>query len=320
MLILVHDGTTQLLVDDQQCYLSNGELAFLDERMPRPLPPWFEAPTASIIRDFYDQRECALNRFENRSMQASAVDVVEFYKDRIATGGLVHIADPLDSALPGRCCPGFSAESANHRFSINAYQWRDLSFFSTILSHLEPERKQRGFPLQVARRTAERVTLWMPHRMEECWAPMSAVTDVNQVDPQDLLLSRERRREPEQMPWSGLPAWLQFPIPGRTASIFGRGSDPGVPVEWEARTVLSSSNDPYAVFNICLELLDSHGFDLTGSIRPHHSYFLQVHQQGQILQCCIHSESEGEANLGLFNAGEVSIMLRYSMSGRLLTA
>ena len=317
---MVHDGTAQLLVDDQQCYLANGELAFVDERLRRPLPPWFEAPKASTIRDFYGLRDCALNHFETRSMQASDVDVVEFYSDHIAAGGLARIADPVDPELPGRCCPGFSAASADHRFSINVYQWRNLSFFTTILSHLDPKRDQSSLPLQVTRRTSERVMLWIPHRMEECWVSMNAVTVVGQFNHEDLLRSLQPRQEHEQMSWSSLPAWLQFAIPGRTDSLFGHRRDQGELVEWDGRTVLSSSNDAYGVFNTCLELLDSYGFDLTGSIRPDHSYFLQVHQQGQILQAYIHSESEGDAILALLNVGEASIMLRYSKSRGLLTA
>jgi hypothetical protein len=39
----------------------------------------------------------------------SAADVVAFYWDRIAAGGLAPIADPVTPELPGRCCPGFSA-------------------------------------------------------------------------------------------------------------------------------------------------------------------------------------------------------------------
>ena len=218
---------------------------------------------------------------------------------------------------PWPLLPWFFSGSAEHRISINVYPWRDLAFWSTSLSHPDRKRKEISVPLRVVRRTAERVTLWIPHRMEECWAPTSAVTDVDPFDLEEYLGHLQQRREHKLMQWSMLPGWLQFAILGRTQSLFGRGSDPS---EWEARTVLTSSNDPYAVFNACLELLDSHGFDSTGGIRPGHSYFLQVWQQGQILQSCIHSDSEGEAIVALLNAGEVSISLRYSKSGCILAA
>jgi hypothetical protein len=277
----IYDGTTPLWVNIEECYLTNGELAFVNERISRPLPSWFGAPTASTIRYLNDTRDEALERFETRSMRGAAEDVVAFYKDRIYVGGLSVIADPVAAQLPGRCCPGFSAENAHDRFSINVYQWQDLAFWTTRLSHPDRRRKADYAYLYVVRRTSARVTLGHSDGSVECWAPTSAITDSCPFDPRERL-RRLRRREPERIPWSQLPAWLQFAIPGRISSLVARGDRAGEPIEWEARTVLSSNIDPYSAFNACLGLLDSHGFDPTGGTRQVALIFFRFANRGKL--------------------------------------
>jgi hypothetical protein len=316
MWISIYDGTRRFWVKAEDCYLANGELAFVNERIPRPLPSWFEVPQASTSRHLCDNRDEAQTRFETRSMQAAAEDVVAFYRDRTDAGGLSLVADPVVAGLPGRCCPGYSAASTVDRFSIDVYQWRDLAFSTTFLSHPDRKPKSAYAWLRIASRSAERVTFESSNGGIACWAPANAVTDVY---PFDLPIPAPRlRREPERRPWSQFPPWLQFSIPGRSPWLTGRVDGAGEPVEWAAYTILSPADDPYAVFNDCLRLLDSHGFDPTGAVRQARSYYLRVWQRGQIVQACIRAGSEGEALLALLNADEKSLLLRFGISGAIL--
>lgn len=307
MWIPVWDGSNRLWVDGDQCHLANGELAFVNESIPTPLPAWLEAPEGSDVRMSLDDRHVAGQLFEHRSMRAPAEHVLAFYRKCIDRGALEVEPDWSSPGLPGRCCPGFWAGSAQDRFVVNIYPWRDLAFWTVYLSHKNRRRKSESVPLTIRRRAPDRITLWIQNERRECWAPTSAVSTTY---PRDLPEPRIRkRREPDVLPPDLLPAWLRFSIGDETPTVF-TGYPDGRPIEeWRARMLLPPSVDPYVAFERWLAHFDACGLDATGV--SSHNYYLTAWQQGQILTAQVASGGEHQGGISLLHAGETSISARY---------
>ena len=307
MWIPVWDGSHQLWVNAAQCYLANGELAFVNESIPTPLPAWLETPPDSNVRMSVDDRHEAGVLQEHRSMRAPAEDILAFYRNCIERGGLELQPDWTRPGLPGRCSPGFLARSARDHFVMNVYQWRDLAFWTVSLSHNNRRRKSVSVPLTIVNRTPDKITLWIANDKRRCWAPASAVSTTYPLGlPQRGF---RKRRELDVMPPDSLPSWLRFSISDETPTVL-LGFPNGGPIEeWTARILLPPSVDPYLTFENWLDHLDACGLDATGASPD--SYYLTVAQQGQILSAQVVLGAAHQGGISLLNSREKSITARF---------
>ena len=314
MWIPVWDGPRQFWVNETQCYLPNGELAFVNESIPRPLPDWLEAPPESKVRMSTDDRDVAGSLLENRSMRAPARStrppaehVLSFYRNCVDRGGLKLEPDWSSPGLPGRCCPGFAASSSQHHFLVNIYQWRDIAFFTIYLHHKDRRRKSVSVPLEIVNGTPDGITLWIVNERRNCWAPASAVTTRY---PGDIL--KDLPPEPPElqvMPSSSLPSWLRFSISDDTPTPF-TGRPDGGPIEhWSTRIPLGPSIDPFLTFERWLDHLDACGLDASGASPAR--YYLTVWQQGQMLSAQVTLGGEQQGGISMFYCGEKTINARY---------
>lgn len=315
MWIPVWDGPRQFWVNTAQCYLPNGELAFVNESIPRPLPDWLEAPADSEVRMSADDRHVAGSLLEHRSMRASARStrppaehLLAFYRDCIDRGGLKLEPDWSSPGLPGRCCPGFAASSAQHHFLINIYQWRGIAFWTVYLHHKDRRRKSVSIPLEIVNRTPDGVTLWIANEKRHCWAPARAVTNKY---PGDIAKDTAPERKLEVMPSSSLPSWLRFSISDDTPIRFTAPRPDGGPIEqWcSARIPLGPAVDPFLTFEKWLAHFDNCGLDATGASPD--NYYLTVWQQGQMLSAQVALGAEHQGGISMFYCGEKTINARY---------
>jgi hypothetical protein len=214
----------------------------------------------------------------------------------------------VSPGLPGRCCPGFSAEGVHDRFTFNVYQRKHLAFWTVYLSH-DRRWKSVSVPLTVISRTPDRLTIWIANEQRECWAPVSAVTDQFPRDRRERFVL-DWPREPEVMPTDALPAWLRFPIDGEAPIVLKhyRGDEPLE--EWRGRCLLPATADLYLTFERWLDHLDAHGFDASG-VTGSNSYYLSVWQQGQMLSAAVEIGGESQGGISLLNSGERSISAHY---------
>ncbi len=308
MWIPIWENAHQLWVRDDQCYFDSGELAFVNESIPTPLPAWFAVPPGSTLRMSDDERHVAGGLLEHRSMEATADHIVAFYRNRIERGGLKVTPEAMTPGLPGRCCPGFSAEGAHDRFTFNVYQRKHLAFWTVYLSH-HRRWKSVSVPLNVISRTPDRLTLWIANEKRECWAPASAVTDRYPGDPLERFVFN-RRREPEVIPTDALPPWLRFTIREETPIVLTRYPGDQPLEHWEGRFLLPATLDPYVTFERWLDHIDANGFDASG-VTGSNSYYLTVWQQGQMLSATVEINGEDQGGISLLNSGERSISARY---------
>jgi hypothetical protein len=314
MWIQVWDGPRQLWVNEAECYLPNGELAFVNESIPRPLPDWLEALPDSNVRMSADDRDTAGSLLEHRSMRAPAHStrptaeyVLSFYRNCIERGGLKVEPDWSSPGLPGRCCPGFAASNAQHHFLVNIYQWRDIAFWTVYLHHKDRRRKTVSVPLEVVKRTPDGITLWIANEKRNCWAPTRAVTTNY---PGDILKDLpSQRRDLEVMPSSSLPPWLRFSISDDTPTVLTGRPNGGALEYWSARIPLAQAVDPFLTFERWLNHLDSCGCDASGGSPDH--YYLTVWQQGQMLSAQVAFGGEHQGSVSMFYCGEKTINVRY---------
>ena len=307
MWIPVWDGPRQLWVNEEHCYLENGELAFINESIPRPLPEWLETLPDSRVRMSSDDRHVAGCLLEHRSVGAPAEQVLAFYRHCIDQGGLEVQPDSATPGLPGRCCPGFSARNARDHFLVNVFPWRDLSFFTIYLTHHDRRRKSVSVPLQLIQTKPDGLTLWIANERRKCWVPTSAVSSTHpRGSPKPQV---GKRRQPDVLPLSSVPSWLRYSIDARRPTVL-TGYPNGRPIEeWSARILLPPFGNPYPIFEKWLAHFDACGLDATGASRS--NYHLTVWQQGQMLSAQVAVGAENQGGISLLHAGEKSITARY---------
>jgi hypothetical protein len=175
--ILVNSSSGTFEVEIDECRLRNGDLAFPNVAyLPASRPDWFSAPPRSLRReslDLFGRNPFGRNLGEIRSIEGTAAEVLKFYEACAERGGLVRMEGP---AL-GRAVPGFEAEDAKFRFSIDLYQHKDLTFWTTQL--LEKTSLQNRIPkLKLVDRNDERAILQDTVTGEEYVAPASALAEV----------------------------------------------------------------------------------------------------------------------------------------------
>jgi hypothetical protein len=301
----VSGGPGPLWVQEEECRLPNGDLAFVYEAVQAPpLPGWFGAPADSTLRESSDLRVVGMPLTEIRSMRANAGQVLAFYGDRIERGGLARTEEP-QAARGG---PGFCAENTEYIFRLDVYEHKDLVFW-TIHFGAKAVRKRKPTitsPLLLVGRNEERVTLRHPYTTDEYWAPVDALRD---SEPPDA------RREPprtEPIVWRLLPAWAQFSLDSLSeGEVYRSRSETGAE-EWNASIRTPVEGDPQSVFESCLDSLDAHGFDASRTQRQDRSYFVSVLQRGHSRNAHVQSEAGDRAIATVLNTlGHLELLIRY---------
>lgn len=262
--ILVNSSSGTFEVEINECRLRNGDLAFPHVAYPpASRPDWFSAPPRSLLReslDLFGRNPFGRNLGEIRSIEGTAAEVLKFYEACAERGGLVRMEGPA----VGRAVPGFEAEDAKFRFSIDLYQHKDLTFWTTQL--LEKTSLQNRIPkLKLVDRNDERAILQDTVTGEEYVAPASALAEVQ---------PREASRI-EHIVWSWLPKWVQFGFKdGSQGELFRSPAENGVET-WNANissqetwnagiSSLFPCDSPKGLFKSCLNSLDTCGFDASG--------------------------------------------------------
>jgi len=239
---------------------------------------------------------------EYRSMQGSVDQVLAFYGGMIERAGLA-----ITESLPLGGWPGIYAENAEYFLGIEIYEHKDLVFWTVQLSSTRQRRQKvlhsRFFLL--LGRNDERVTLRHESKDEEYWAPVDAVRD---SEPPDV----ERPRI-EPITWSLLPAWIQFGTEsGRQGKAVRYQGESGAE-EWNSHIDRPFEGNAQAMFESCLDNLDSRGFDASGTKRPDRSYFVSL--CGVQLTAHIQSEAGDRASVTVVNTlGYLTLFIRYSPS------
>jgi hypothetical protein len=290
-----------LWVQCNECRLANGDLAFDTPAAAKdklPVPPWFDAPVNSRIRQQFDMREIGLCLREIRSMQAGAEEVLTFYRNCSERGGLVCAAEPQGV----RMAVGFRAENETESLTIDLYEHKGSTFWTVSL--VDEGRARDGFRpakvvvpkiLELVDRDHERATLREPFSGKECWVPAHALTD---VEPDILEL------EPEpagSVIWSSLPEWVQFGIEDGCKGMAGIRREPGRVRTWEASIGKDLEGDHRAAFDSCLHSLDARRFDASGAVTPDRSYFVEVTRSGSSLTAFVHSDAGDRAEVIVLN-------------------
>jgi hypothetical protein len=135
MQIEVRDGSRTLWVEEFGCYLENGELAFSYYGMPeQPVPEWYGFPVNSVLREDRRSKNPEHPSEELRSARSNGTDVLAFYKDKVAHGGLFVFENPVvNHALQmtdlTRLEPGFYAEGEGYRLCLDVYEHSGLAFW-----------------------------------------------------------------------------------------------------------------------------------------------------------------------------------------------
>ncbi len=267
MWIEVQGGLRRLWVQSDKCLLQNGDLAFVHEVItPLPPPPaWLEAPKGSKLRQQSDMRGIGWPLIEHRSMRGSADDLLAFYGGLVERAGLVRTEwRPLVGFR------GLSAENGEHTLGITVYERKDLVFWTF---HLGTKRRGRSKVLSsrifvLLAQDQERVVLRHESSGEEYWAPIDALTD---TEPTPVV-----RPQMEPITWSLLPEWVQFGFESGTQGRVHRYQDQNGEQRWNASVRKNFEGSPEAMFEFCLDSLDSFGFDASGTDWPEHNYFVSL--------------------------------------------
>jgi hypothetical protein len=247
-------------------------------------------------------------------MRARADEVVAFYRGRIVRGGLTEQPDASSPELPGRCCPGFSADGATDTFLVNVYQWRDLAFWTVYLAHKSRRWKSVSVPLRLLNQAPERFTFWIEHEKQVCWAPPTAVTSDAPIELTERMNTR-RRHEREVVPFESMPHWLQFTVSDNVPTVLWRYPDNGPMEQWTARMVLPPDIDPYMAFDSWLDHLEAHGVCCDREGGPD-TFYVTVWQRGQMLSAQIQLDGGVQGSIALLNCGERSISVEYTRPRR----
>jgi hypothetical protein len=303
---------TPLWVPCNECRLANGDLAFdipaaAIEQLP--VPPWFDAPANSRIRQQFDMRAIGLCLREIRSMQAGAEEILTFYRNCSERGGLVRTSDPQGV----RTALGFRAENARESLAIDLYEHKGSTFWTVELVEkgrvrgaLLPAKVVVPRNLVLVERDHGRATLREPYSGKEYWVPAQALTD---VEPDILEL------EPKpagSVIWSSLPEWVQFGIDAGSEGEASIRREPGRVRTWEAGIGKDFDGDHRLAFDSCLDSLDARRFDASGAETPDRSYFVEVSQSGRSLRASIHCDADDRAEVTLLNTlGRVRMVICY---------
>jgi hypothetical protein len=290
MWIEITGGPRSLWVRSDECRLADGDLAFVNKPGPPPaLPEWLEAPVDSRLRA--SDSVLGFPLMECRSMRAKASQILAFYRGCIQRGRL--------ALTEGQ---GLSAENDEYTFGLDIYEHNDLAFWTIQLcSKVRQRRAVLASDMLLVARNDERLTLRNQYTAEEYWAPVTAVRDSEPPD------ARPEPARSEPILWSSLPGWIQFDMDGGN-----KGEKHGVE-QWNATIKVPLNNDPTSAFARCLDSLDAHGFDGSGTQQPDRSYFVSVLQRGHSLNAHIRSETGDRATATVLNTlGHVTLFLRYS--------
>jgi hypothetical protein len=300
MWIEVRDAPKPLWVDTDECRLPDGELAFAYENPQRPaIPTWFAAPPASLLRGSSDKVWAWYDRQEHRSLRCDVREVVAFYEESTAQGGLTK-----EQYTRSRAGAGFSADNRKKTwFNLDLYQHRDIAFWTAEFGIQVCEPKQRQ-PLTLLLKNAEeqRVVLKHPETSGEYWVPATSVRDSHP--------HADVRQE--SVSWSSLPSWLQFDIePGSNGNAcYVRHADGVEESDITISTPLGTNGDMR--FESCLKSMDDHGFDPSGALRPSHSYYVSLAVSGTYRYAHIRSDSGEKALVGVHkNSWEPVFFVRY---------
>jgi hypothetical protein len=291
-------------VDEDECRLRDGRLAFITHIVPvRPVPDWFVPPENAVIRLWNNPP--GLSPYSNLQVCSAITtpeDVLEYYAKVVQRAGLV-----LDSEQPrvGRATPGFQARSDEIRFSIDAIQYRNVVYWTIQIGAMaEVPIVIRSGALKLVEQDGERLTLQVIETGEQCWAPATALADVEPVQIKNEL----PRAEP--ITWSTLPEWLQFGIPADSKGVLRTHAPPSLD-EWEASIDVPLKIDWREALASCLADLDSHGFDATAIQRPNRNYYLIALQWGHSIGAHIVNDGETASVTFLNTLGYMSLHVRY---------
>jgi hypothetical protein len=91
MWIEVRGAPKPLWIDTDECRLPGGELAFAYENLQKPATPsWFSAPAVSALRRSSEKLWAWYDRQEHCSLGGSVREVLAFYEESVAVGGLAN--------------------------------------------------------------------------------------------------------------------------------------------------------------------------------------------------------------------------------------
>lgn len=294
MQLEVRDGFRTLWVEEFACFLENGELAFSYHELPDIAQPgWYGSPQGSLIREEQRSKNPEHPIEEIRSLCCDAAQVVSFYGQCIEHGGLVRTDSPVvDHALEmtglNRVEPGFYAESAQYRFSVEVYQHKSVSFWRVKHGEKLPasfrSKKEPKYLILVSEEDG-RLILRNPDTGDELWAPSTALTE---GEPRHAQSTRHELPKAIPISWSLLPEWMQLDIePGTevtaSPSYFG-GTLTGF-------SCMKIKRDAREALEACLDRLDTCGFDGSGIACPSRSYYLRPMTGGRHIEVRIQSEA-----------------------------
>lgn len=304
MWLKVDTGQGVQWVRQDECRLHDGQLAFIRTcGVIRPVPDWFVPPEYAMIRHWDNPPGLSIIcHSQICSAIATAEEVLGYYTALVHRAGLVLA---IDQPQAGRNTPGFSASSDEIRFFIDAIQYRNVVYWAVqIGARAEAPRVIRAGTMKLIGQDGRGLMLRVTETGEECWAPATALADVEPVQ-----VKHERPRE-EPITWSTLPEWLQFGIPAESKGVLRTYTPPSFD-EWRATIDVPLKIDWRDALESCLAHLDSHGFDATGTKRPNRSYYLVVLQWGHRIEVHIVNEDDRASVTCLDTLGYMTLHVDY---------
>jgi hypothetical protein len=291
-------------VRQDECRLQDGQLAFEQIwGVIRPIPDWFVPPEYAMIRQWNNPPGLSIICYSQIcSAIASAEEVLGYYTELVRRAGLVL---EINQPPVGRATPGFSAFSDEIKFFIDAIQYRNVVYWAAQIGAIaEAPRVIRAGALKLIGRDEVRLVLGVTETREECWAPATALADVEPIQ------IRHEWPSEEPITWLALPEWLQFPLLAESERVL-RTCAPLNPDEWRATIDVPLKIDWRVALESCLAHLDSHGFDATGTERPNRSYYLVVGQWGHRIEVHVVNDGDRASVTCLDTLGHMTMHVNY---------
>ena len=298
MWIRVEDAPRPFWVDTDECRLPNGELAFAYENLKKPaIPRWFTSPTASMLRGSSEMLWAWYNLREDRSLRGNLKEVLAFYEDVIANGGLAK-----EEYTRPRAGHGFSADNRKRTFfNLDLYEHGNVIYWTVELGIQVCEPKPWTRALLFKSADEHCVVLRHPKTSDEYWIPVTKLRDGHP--------SADDFRQ-ESVLWSSLPAWLQFDFEDglRAAALHVRREDG---TEDTQITIVTPLGDAASRFESYLNSLDTLGFDASG-VRPSNTYYVSLAVNGRYRYAHISCDSGEKALIGVHdNSYDPTLFVRY---------
>jgi hypothetical protein len=321
MQIEVRDGSRTLWVEEFACFLDSRELAFSYHGLPVAIAPdWYQTPEGSVLRSERKSTNPEYPNEEVRSIGNAAAEVLQFYKERALSGGLVLTENPvanhaLEMTTLSRLTPGFYGQDDSYRLSLDLYEHCGVSFwcakYGPKLSSGFRSKKKPKYLIFVGAENGK-MTLRNPETGDTLWAPSDALTG---GQPRHAQYPKREPPKTVHISWRLLPDWIQVEIvPGTcvtASSSFSGGTLAGF-------SCMNLKGDIGTELEDCLDRLDAFRFDPTGTQCPGRSYYLHPMTGGRIIEVHVCEQSGDKAKLTFTSTVQEPLLYAYYETPRSL--